>query len=51
MKLTHEQKIKVLEALEDCKIRYGKIVWEITIQDGRIIAIRKIGQEEIEKII
>ena len=40
-----------LDALEDYKTRYGKIVWEIVIQDGRISAIQKIGQEEIVKVV
>jgi len=50
MKLKDEQKIKIIETLENCKIQFGKLVCEFVIQDGRVISIKKIREDETERI-
>ena len=50
MKLTQEQKIKILTALEEYKIQFGRVLWEFIIQDGIVLSIKKIREDETERI-
>ena len=50
MKLTPEQKIKILTALEEYKIQFGRVLWEFVIQDGRVVTVKKIREDETERI-
>ena len=50
MKLTPEQKVKIINALEEYDIQFGRVMWEFIIQDGRVVTVKKIREDETERI-
>lgn len=51
MKLTADQKIRILQALEELRVEHGKVYWELVIQDGLLLHINQEGGIEKKKII